>query len=36
MSLSPRPITLIFCSLLLTAAQAMAAQAGWRQITIAG
>ncbi|MDP1740808.1 dienelactone hydrolase [Polaromonas sp.] len=36
MYLSPRPITLVFCSLLLTAAQAMAAQAGWRQITIAG
>lgn len=36
MSLSPRPVTLVFCSLLLTAAQAMAAQAGLRQITIPG
>lgn len=36
MYLSPRPVTLLCCSLLLTAAQAMAAQAGWRQITIPG
>lgn len=36
MSLSPRPVTLVFCSLLLTAAQAMASQAGLRQITIPG
>ncbi|MEO8022293.1 dienelactone hydrolase [Polaromonas sp.] len=36
MYLTPRRITLVFCSLLLTAAQAMAAQAGLRQITIPG
>ncbi len=36
MHFSPRPVTLVFCSLLLTAAQAMAAQAGWRQMTIPG
>jgi len=36
MYLSPRPISLVFCSLLLTAAQAMASQAGLRQITVPG
>ena len=36
MYLSPRPVTLVFCSLLLAAAQAMASQAGWRQISIPG
>jgi len=34
MSLSPHRLSLVFCGLLLTAAQAMAAQAGWRQITL--
>lgn len=36
MYLSPRRITLVLCGLLLTTAQAMASQAGWRQITIPG
>jgi len=36
MYLSPSKITLALCGLLLTAAQALASQAGWRQITIPG
>lgn len=34
MSLSPHRLSFVFCGLLLTAVQAMAAQAGWRQITL--
>lgn len=34
MSLLPRQIPLVLCGLLLTTMQAMASQAGWRQITI--
>ena len=36
MSLLPRQIPLVLCGLLLTTMQAMASQAGWRQITIPG
>ena len=36
MYLSPSKITLALGGLLLTAAQALASQAGWRQITIPG
>jgi predicted dienelactone hydrolase len=36
MTFSPRTITLALCGVLLATAQTMAAQAGWRQITIPG
>lgn len=36
MYFSPRQFSLVLCGLLLTTAQAIASQAGWRQITIPG